>query len=122
MDIVELIIERGGKSRTPFWEVFDTASPRTFDISMKKEWGHLYDPEEQPNYQMWKPLYDFEDPGIPQALRHVVLLVWRKIKYATRTYSKFAHLSFFHYSISFWQYFSEMVGFETESYKPRFGF
>ena len=57
MDIVELIIEQGGK---PVEDNIDR--PRKFDAEMVEfqDWGHLYKPEEQPYYEMWKPLYMFD--------------------------------------------------------------
>ena len=58
MDIVELIIEKGGKPV----EDSSIARPRQFDAEIVEieDWGHLYKPEEQPYYEMWKLLYTFD--------------------------------------------------------------
>ena len=62
MDIVKLIIKRGGKSQSPTGEDSRIARPREFDAEIveNEDWGDLYEPEEQPYYEMWKPLYDFD--------------------------------------------------------------
>ena len=62
MDIVKLVIERGGKSQSPTGEDSRIARPRKFDAEYIKDevWGDLYKAEEQPYYEMWKPLYDFD--------------------------------------------------------------
>lgn len=62
MDIVQLIIERGGKSQSPPGKDSRIARPREFDAEIveNEDWGDLYKPEEQPYYEMWKPLYDFD--------------------------------------------------------------
>lgn len=58
MDIVELIIEQGGKPV----EGASIERPRQFDAEIVEieDWGHLYKPEEQPYYEMWKTLYTFD--------------------------------------------------------------
>ena len=62
MDIVKLIIERGGTSQSLSGEGSRIARPRQFDAEIVEieDWGHLYKPEEQPYYDMWKPLYEFD--------------------------------------------------------------
>ena len=62
MDIVKLIIERGGKSQSPTGEDSTIRRPTQFDAEIVEleDWGDLYKPEEQPYYEMWKPLYDFD--------------------------------------------------------------
>ncbi|KAK3168390.1 hypothetical protein OEA41_004837 [Lepraria neglecta] len=63
MDIVELIIERGGKSQSLPGEDSSIARPRQFDAEIVEieDWGNLYKPGEQPYYDMWKPLYEFDE-------------------------------------------------------------
>ena len=63
MDLVKLIIERGGTSRSrPDEKKQDIARPRQDDaLSVERyEWGPLYKVEEQPYYDMWKLLYEFD--------------------------------------------------------------
>ena len=62
MDIVELIVERGGKSQSPPGEDSRIKRPRQFDAEIVEyeDWGDLYKPEEQPYYDMWKLLYRFD--------------------------------------------------------------
>lgn len=62
MDIVELIIERGGKPQSRPGKNSGIARPRKFDAEIVEieDWGNLYKPAEQPYYDMWKPLYEFD--------------------------------------------------------------